>query len=225
MLLRSFRPFSVYDVTSRASFDALPGWFSELETFSTSPDVVKCVVGNKVDKEFSRVVSREEGKVFADSQGAIFVEASAKKGVGVQGAFDDLVNQVSSAACLARDQKPPLRRSSAHSSLCIPTNLARSSRLLRYGHCKSAVRGGPVIGCPEARRQITRLNLLRATSASTMVYRRQGTTAPASQRRWTQIECICTSYDEPPVLPHKGYHVFLTQFRGCFRPSNDPCMR
>jgi Ras-related protein Rab-18 len=97
----------VYDVTSRASFDALPGWFSELETFSTSPDVVKCIVGNKVDKEFSRVVSKEEGKTFADSKDAIFIEASAKKGVGVQGAFDDLVNQVSTVISLARDPALP----------------------------------------------------------------------------------------------------------------------
>lgn len=43
------------------------------------------------------MVSTQEGKTFAHDQGAIFVEASAKKGVGVQGAFDDLVNQVGTA--------------------------------------------------------------------------------------------------------------------------------
>ena len=40
----------VYDVTVRETFQGLPTWFSELETFSTSPDVVKIIVGNKVDK-------------------------------------------------------------------------------------------------------------------------------------------------------------------------------
>ena len=39
----------VYDVSNRESFDALPRWFSELETY-VSPAVVKIVVGNKVDK-------------------------------------------------------------------------------------------------------------------------------------------------------------------------------
>ena len=39
----------VYDVANRESFDALPRWFSELETY-VSPAVVKIVVGNKVDK-------------------------------------------------------------------------------------------------------------------------------------------------------------------------------
>lgn len=91
---------SVYDVTSRASFESLPTWFTELETFSTSPDIIKCIVGNKVDKDLSRVVTTQEGQQFADSKGAIFVEASAKKGVGVQGAFDDLVHRIISTPSL-----------------------------------------------------------------------------------------------------------------------------
>ena len=40
---------SVYDVANRESFDALPRWYSELETY-VSESVVKIVVGNKVDK-------------------------------------------------------------------------------------------------------------------------------------------------------------------------------
>ncbi|KAF7328901.1 Ras-related protein Rab-18 [Mycena venus] len=39
----------VYDVSNRESFDALPRWFSELETY-VSDKVVKILVGNKVDK-------------------------------------------------------------------------------------------------------------------------------------------------------------------------------
>lgn len=39
----------VYDVSNRETFDALPRWFSELETY-VSDAVVKIVVGNKVDK-------------------------------------------------------------------------------------------------------------------------------------------------------------------------------
>lgn len=39
----------VYDVANRESFDALPRWYSELETYVSS-SVVKIIVGNKVDK-------------------------------------------------------------------------------------------------------------------------------------------------------------------------------
>jgi len=40
---------TVYDVANRESFEALPRWYSELETYVSS-SVVKILVGNKVDK-------------------------------------------------------------------------------------------------------------------------------------------------------------------------------
>jgi len=83
----------VYDVANRESFEALPRWFSELETY-VSPSVVKIVVGNKVDKEFSRQVTTEEGRAFAERMGTLFVESSAKTKVGVQDAFRELVEKI-----------------------------------------------------------------------------------------------------------------------------------
>ncbi|KAJ9480082.1 putative GTP-binding protein YPT1 (putative) [Pseudozyma hubeiensis] len=99
-----------YDVTQRDTFDALPTWFSELETFTTSQDVVKVIVGNKVDKEFSRVVTTKEGEEFAAKMGCLFVECSAKKGVGVNGAFDELVNRIVSTPSLWQKTAPGERR-------------------------------------------------------------------------------------------------------------------
>ncbi|ELU37628.1 Rab18 [Rhizoctonia solani AG-1 IA] len=75
----------VYDVANRESFEALPKWFSELETIP---------VGNKVDKEFSRQVTTEEGKAFAERMGTLFVECSAKTKVGVQDTFRELVEKI-----------------------------------------------------------------------------------------------------------------------------------
>ncbi|KAI0776940.1 ras-domain-containing protein [Trametes elegans] len=83
----------VYDVANRESFEALPKWFSELETY-VSGSVVKIIVGNKVDKEFSRQVPYAEGEAFAKRMGALFVEASAKTAVGVQDAFRDVVARI-----------------------------------------------------------------------------------------------------------------------------------
>ncbi|KAF8598119.1 putative ras-related protein rab-18 [Ceratobasidium sp. AG-I] len=83
----------VYDVANRESFEALPRWFSELETY-VSPSVVKIVVGNKVDKEFSRQVTTEEGRAFAERMGTLFVESSAKTKVGVQDTFRELVEKI-----------------------------------------------------------------------------------------------------------------------------------
>ena len=43
---------SVYDVSNRESFEALPRWLEELENY-VPPEVVKIVVGNKLDKVMS----------------------------------------------------------------------------------------------------------------------------------------------------------------------------
>ncbi|TFK51600.1 ras-domain-containing protein [Heliocybe sulcata] len=83
----------VYDVANRDSFDALPRWYSELETYVSS-SVVKILVGNKVDKEFSRQVSTTEGQQFAQRMNSLFVEASAKTSVGVKEAFEEVVSKI-----------------------------------------------------------------------------------------------------------------------------------
>ncbi|KAF8321279.1 ras-domain-containing protein [Clavulina sp. PMI_390] len=83
----------VYDVANRETFEALPKWMNELSTY-VSPSVVKIIVGNKVDKEYSRQVTEEEGRKFAERQGCLFVEASAKTAVGVSDTFVKLVEQI-----------------------------------------------------------------------------------------------------------------------------------
>lgn len=40
---------AVYDVSQRSTFDELIKWFREIETYCAE-DVVKIIVGNKVDK-------------------------------------------------------------------------------------------------------------------------------------------------------------------------------
>lgn len=39
----------VYDVSSAASFSKLENWLNELETYSTKTNIVKMIVGNKID--------------------------------------------------------------------------------------------------------------------------------------------------------------------------------
>lgn len=40
----------VYDVTRRDTFTKLENWLNELETYCTRNDLVKMLVGNKIDK-------------------------------------------------------------------------------------------------------------------------------------------------------------------------------
>jgi len=83
----------VYDVTCRKSFDELARWYADMENNITTP-VVKMLVGNKVDEESSRQVSTSEGKAYARRIDSLFVEASAKTGVGVTGMFKVLVENI-----------------------------------------------------------------------------------------------------------------------------------
>ncbi|KAI7864361.1 P-loop containing nucleoside triphosphate hydrolase protein [Spinellus fusiger] len=84
----------VYDVSHRETFDALHTWWNEVNTYCSSPDVVKMIVGNKVDKESSRVVSRREGADLARKLQSLFVECSAKTKMGVGEAFEELVTKI-----------------------------------------------------------------------------------------------------------------------------------
>ncbi|KAF9581829.1 Ras- protein Rab-18 [Lunasporangiospora selenospora] len=84
----------VYDVSNRDSFNDLQIWLTELDTYCSSKEVVRMIVGNKVDKESSREVSKQEGQEFARKLQTLFVECSAKTKFGVQQAFDELVQQI-----------------------------------------------------------------------------------------------------------------------------------
>lgn len=84
---------SVYDVSNRESFDALPRWYSELETYVSS-SVIKILVGNKVDKEFSRQVSTAEAQQFASRMSSLFIETSAKTALGVKEVFQEVVDKI-----------------------------------------------------------------------------------------------------------------------------------
>ncbi|KAF5319478.1 hypothetical protein D9619_008757 [Psilocybe cf. subviscida] len=101
----------VYDVANRESFEALPRWYSELETYVSS-SVVKILVGNKVDKartmaslfssqlielllqEFSRQVPTDEAERFAARMNSLFMETSAKTSIGVKDVFQEVVEKI-----------------------------------------------------------------------------------------------------------------------------------
>ncbi|KAG9134598.1 hypothetical protein Leryth_000920 [Lithospermum erythrorhizon] len=85
----------VYDVTRRDTFTNLSDiWAKEVELYSTNQDCVKILVGNKVDRESDRVVSREEGIALAKELGALFLECSARTRENVEQCFEELALKI-----------------------------------------------------------------------------------------------------------------------------------
>ena len=69
----------IYDVTNNSSYDHLNGWVNFIkhgraESTITIPVIL---VGNKIDLENPRKVTREQGYKFAEDNGFLFVECSA----------------------------------------------------------------------------------------------------------------------------------------------------
>ncbi|CAN1353532.1 Ras-related protein RABC2a [Linum perenne] len=85
----------VYDVTQRETFTNLSDvWAKEVDLYCTNQDCVKILVGNKVDKDSERAVTREEGLELAKEHGCLFLECSAKTRENVEQCFEELALKV-----------------------------------------------------------------------------------------------------------------------------------
>lgn len=83
-----------YDVTDRSTFNALDGWFEEMEKYC-SQNVSKILVGTKIDMgESSRQVSYEEGAEVAKKLGIKFYESSSKDNININEAFDQITREM-----------------------------------------------------------------------------------------------------------------------------------
>ena len=76
----------VYDITRRDTFQHLSKWLEEAKQHA-QPNMVILLIGNKSDLEHRRTVSTEEGQAFADANGLLFLETSAKTAYNVEQAF------------------------------------------------------------------------------------------------------------------------------------------
>lgn len=78
----------VFDVTDRKSFDNVNNWVECIDKFAKS-NVLRVLVGNKIDLNDKRVVSNDEGKKLAQKYGLKYHEISALKTEGLNEMFED----------------------------------------------------------------------------------------------------------------------------------------
>lgn len=83
----------VYDITRRDTFQHLSRWLDEARQHSQS-NMVIMLIGNKNDLEHRRMVSTAEGKAFAEANGLIFLETSAKTAYNVEQAFINTAEKI-----------------------------------------------------------------------------------------------------------------------------------
>jgi small GTP-binding protein len=81
----------VYDVTQQKSFEHIPYWQKELRK-SIGERTKLMIIGNKCD--LPRVVDRELAARFAEEQGCLFHESSAKDDLNIRPAFEDFFQRI-----------------------------------------------------------------------------------------------------------------------------------
>lgn len=83
----------VYDITRRESFNHLEKWLEEAR-LNGNKNMTIMLIGNKSDLEHRRVVSTDEGREFAERNGLVFMETSAKSAANVEEAFIKTAQQI-----------------------------------------------------------------------------------------------------------------------------------
>lgn len=83
----------VYDITNQDTFGRAKNWVKELQR-QASPSIVIALAGNKSDLAAKRMVEFEEAQAYADENGLLFMETSAKTAMNVNDIFLAIANKL-----------------------------------------------------------------------------------------------------------------------------------
>mmetsp|Transcript_23928 Transcript_23928/g.35371 ORF Transcript_23928/g.35371 Transcript_23928/m.35371 type:complete len:120 (+) Transcript_23928:519-878(+) len=83
----------VYDITNQDSFTGAKSWVKELQRRG-DPNVVIALAGNKADLESRRKVEFEEANAYAEENGILHLETSAKNANNVKALFVEIAKKL-----------------------------------------------------------------------------------------------------------------------------------
>lgn len=81
----------VYDVTSFESYGAVNDYLQDIKRYAACTNPTFVLVGNKCDLTSKKVIDYETAKMFADQNGLLFAETSAKTNYGIKETIENAV--------------------------------------------------------------------------------------------------------------------------------------
>ena len=84
----------VFDLSRAATWDEIKNWRAEVKQFAG--DIPFVLIGNKLDllADVGEVIDRDEARAYAESQGSVYIETSAKDNTNVDEAFITLTKRI-----------------------------------------------------------------------------------------------------------------------------------
>lgn len=85
----------VFDLTREQTYTETRKWLTEIRQFA-GENIPFVLIGNKLDlmEDVGVVIDRDEARRFAESEGSIYIETSAKTGEKVDEAFTELTRRI-----------------------------------------------------------------------------------------------------------------------------------
>ncbi|MFX1449448.1 MAG: Rab family GTPase [Promethearchaeota archaeon] len=88
----AFGAIIVFDVTNKTTYNHVMDWYDEAKLYCG--EIPTILVGNKIDLEGTRVMSKDDGLKLAKEIKAEFYETSAKTGENINKVFAKLVDKI-----------------------------------------------------------------------------------------------------------------------------------